>query len=316
MKNIADIARLAGVSKSTVSRYLNNGSVSTKTKEKLSKIIKEQDYQPNQFAQSLRARHTKMIGAIIPRMNSYAVDETIKGVAHVCKELEYQLLLNYTGLDLSEEIIALETLSRSKVDGIILMATRITPQHLDVINKINVPVILVGQEHSGVNSIIHDDYLAGSYVGRQIVEANYKQVYFFGVTEEDKAVGQQRKNGVLDILALNHIDVQVFKTSFQFMEAKNDVKLHLQSVHTADAIIGATDTIALAIHSYCSQPHHKLIPHKIYGFGGDPITQIVTPQINTVMYHYFKAGQQALSQLHRLINHHDAQPLTVIPVEL
>ena len=50
------------------------------------------------------------------------------------------------------------------------------------------------------------------------------------------------------------------------MEAKNDVKLHLQSVHTADAIIGATDTIALAIHSYCSQPHHKLIPHKIYGF--------------------------------------------------
>ena len=44
------------------------------------------------------------------------------------------------------------------------MATRITPQH---VNKINVPVILVGQEHSGVNSIIHDDYLAGSYVGRQ-----------------------------------------------------------------------------------------------------------------------------------------------------
>ena len=71
MKNISDIAKLAGVSKSTVSRFLNNGSVSNKTKEKLTKIIKEYDYQPNQFAQSLRARRTNLIGAIIPRMNSF-----------------------------------------------------------------------------------------------------------------------------------------------------------------------------------------------------------------------------------------------------
>lgn len=55
MKNISDIAKLAGVSKSTVSRFLNNGSVSKKTSEKLTRIIAEHDYQPNQFAQSLRA---------------------------------------------------------------------------------------------------------------------------------------------------------------------------------------------------------------------------------------------------------------------
>ena len=77
MKNISDIAKLAGVSKSTVSRFLNNGSVSPATKEKITKIIEENNYQPNQFAQSLRARRTNLIGAIIPRMNSYAVDETI-----------------------------------------------------------------------------------------------------------------------------------------------------------------------------------------------------------------------------------------------
>ena len=65
-------------------KVLNNGSVSNKTKEKLTKIIKEYDYQPNQFAQSLRARRTNLIGAIIPRMNSFAVDETIKGVINQC----------------------------------------------------------------------------------------------------------------------------------------------------------------------------------------------------------------------------------------
>ncbi len=157
MKNISDIAKLAGVSKSTVSRFLNNGSVIHNTKEKLTKIIEDTNYQPNQFAQSLRARRTHLIGAIIPRMNSYAVDETIKGLIHQCHIHNYQLLLNYTGLEMDAEITALETLSRSKVDGIVLMATNITSKHIEVIEKINVPVIIVGQEHHQLHSIFHDD---------------------------------------------------------------------------------------------------------------------------------------------------------------
>ena len=55
MKNISDIAKLAGVSKSTVSRFLNNGSVSPATKEKITKIIEENNYQPNQFCTKLKS---------------------------------------------------------------------------------------------------------------------------------------------------------------------------------------------------------------------------------------------------------------------
>lgn len=78
-------------------------------------------------------------------MNSYAVDETIKGLVHQCNQHRYQLLLNYTGLEIDGEISALKTLSRSKVDGIVLMATHITEAHIEVIEKIDVPVIIVGQ---------------------------------------------------------------------------------------------------------------------------------------------------------------------------
>ena len=158
---------MAGVSKKHGLRFLNGGSVSPKLKEKLSRIIEEHDYQPNQFAQSLRAKHTNLIGAIIPRMNSHAVDETVK-VVSVCHQHKYQLLLNYTGLDIRAEIEALETFSRSKVDGIILMATTLTDEHLEVIEKLNVPVILVGQSYPNLHSIIHDDYQAGFIVGEQI----------------------------------------------------------------------------------------------------------------------------------------------------
>ena len=61
MVTINDIARLAGVAKSTVSRYLNGGSVSAKTKAKIDKIVAETGYKPNTFAQSLKAKNTAMI---------------------------------------------------------------------------------------------------------------------------------------------------------------------------------------------------------------------------------------------------------------
>ena len=61
MKNISDIANLAGVSKSTVSLLFKWWLSKPQTKKKLSRIIEEHDYQPNQFAQSLRAKHTNLM---------------------------------------------------------------------------------------------------------------------------------------------------------------------------------------------------------------------------------------------------------------
>jgi len=316
MKNISDIAKLAGVSKSTVSRFLNNGSVSAKTKDKLSRIIAEHDYQPNQFAQSLRAKHTNIIGAIIPRMNSHAVDETVKGIVSVCQQHQYQLLLNYTGLDINAEIAALETFSRSKVDGIILMATTLTAQHLEVIQKIDVPIILVGQSHKHMHSIVHDDYQAGYIVGEMIGQQQLQNLCFFGVTEDDIAVGIERKQGLIEALKQYHIHPQIFETSFKYEEAKRDVAEMLQTMPRMDALIGATDSIALAIHNYCVQTDYAKQMPSIYGFGGDPMTQLVSPEIITVKFNYFEAGTQAMRQLHDLIFSEKEASKTLISVEL
>ena len=67
---IKDIAEKAGVAKSTVSRYLNNGYVSEQTRKKIDAIIEETGYRPNTFARSLKAQDTKLLGVIIPRLDS------------------------------------------------------------------------------------------------------------------------------------------------------------------------------------------------------------------------------------------------------
>ncbi|WP_251518346.1 MULTISPECIES: LacI family DNA-binding transcriptional regulator [Staphylococcus] len=314
MKNITDIAKIAGVSKSTVSRYLNNGSVSNKTKQKLDKIIEENDYQPNQFARSLRAQSTNMIGAIIPRMNSHAVDETIKGVKKVCDNLNYRLLLNYTNLHSELEIDALETFNRSKVDGVIFMATEITDKHLEVINKMNVPVVIIGQEHPQLNCVIHDDYQAGYMVGKLIGQKSYKKVKYFGVTETDIAVGVKRKNGLCDGLKAFEIEPVISETSFHYKEALKDVSSDLENARDYDVIIGATDSIALAVHKFTFDYEDKLQQPLIVGFGGDPVTEIVTPAINTVEYHFVEAGEIAMSKLQRSIKNQQKDDISVVDV--
>lgn len=316
MKNISDIAKLAGVSKSTVSRYLNNGSVSQKTRIKLSRIINEHDYQPNQFAQSLRATQTRIIGAIIPRMNSYAVDETVKGIVDQCQRHNYQLLLNYTGLHMDAEIEAIETLSRSKVDAIILMATDITNKHLEVIDKANVHVIIVGQEYPGLHSITHDDYQAGLKVGEWVGQNQPQRVVFFSVTEKDIAVGVHRRNGLVDGLSKYQIEPDIFETSFKYEEALQDIEQTLTKINDADVIIGATDAIALAIHKYSFNSDQLLKPTMIHGFGGDPMTQIVSPIIRTIQFNYFEAGQRAMLEVRQLIKGEAIEETIVIPVKL
>ena len=75
--NINEIARLAGVSRATVSRYLNDGYVSDEKKAVIRKVIEETGYQPSSQAQMLRTKKTKLVGVIIPKINSDTVGRMV-----------------------------------------------------------------------------------------------------------------------------------------------------------------------------------------------------------------------------------------------
>ena len=72
--NINEIARLAGVSRATVSRYLNNGYVSSEKKEVIRRVIQETGYQPSSQAQTLRTKKTSLIGVILPKIFLHGED--------------------------------------------------------------------------------------------------------------------------------------------------------------------------------------------------------------------------------------------------
>lgn len=314
MVTINDIAQKAGVAKSTVSRYLNGGSVSQKTRDKIDKIVNETGYSPNTFAQSLKAKNTKMVGIIVPRLDSYSANEVLSSVDRTLREKGYQLLITNTDQSSEREIENIYTLAKQKVAGIILMATVITEEHKKVISEIDVPVLLLGQQAEGLHSIGHQEYEAGYAMGRHAGSLGHKNFLYFSVFKEDIAVGQLRANGVLT--ALNEetdVNVEIIETSFSFTKAY-ELALEILPKTNATYILCATDNIAMAV----LKAAHTLqlrVPDdfSLSGFGGYEVTSIVSPSITTVKYSYKELGETAVEKLFQLIKGEPIEENTLMP---
>ena len=96
---ISEIAKLAGVSSSAVSRFLNGGSLSEEKRIRIGKVVEEQNYVPSTFARSLRTKKSNQIGVIVPKIDSEAVPRIISGISEVLNRKGYQFFLAKTNND-------------------------------------------------------------------------------------------------------------------------------------------------------------------------------------------------------------------------
>lgn len=314
MVTINDIAQQAGVSKSTVSRYLNGGSISSKTKAKIDRIVQETGYSPNAFAQSLKAKHTKMIGIIIPRLDSSSANEVLSSIDRKLKEKEYQLLITNADQNLDREVENIYTLAKQKVAGIILMATVITEKHRKAIADVGIPVLLLGQQAEGLHSIGHQEYEAGYAIGEYAGTLGHQNFLYLTVFKEDVAVGQLRAQGVYEALGhFEDVTIETIETSFSFRKSYQ-LALEILPQTKATYIICATDNIATAV----LKAAHTLqldIPtdFSLSGFGGYEVTSIVSPSITTVKYRYHELGEAAVIQIFHLINNEEMKENLLMP---
>lgn len=314
---ISDIANMAGVAKSTVSRYLNGGRISQSTSNKIKKIIDENNYEPNAFAQSLKAKKTKFIGIIAPCLDSVVTSKVIMAIDEELREQGYNSLIINTSLNKSLEVDSIENLVRLKVDGIILVATEITNRHKEAIEKLNIPMVVVGQRYPGVTSIINDDYEAGNVVGNYIAKHGHSNILYLGVSEEDESVGKIRKEGILDSLnKYNKINVKVEMTDFSIETSERKVD-ELISNLKATAIICATDKIAMgALKSIIK--NNKKVPEDIslIGFGGYELSTIMKPSLTTIKFNNNETGRIAALTLIKLIQGEEVLELQTIGFNL
>jgi len=316
MKTIADIAKIAGVAKSTVSRYLNGGSVSEATKQKIEQAINETGYTPNPFAQSLKAKKTSFIGTIVPRLDSYAASHTLMGIDEYLKEHHYQMIISNTSQKIEREIEQIYHFASQKVAGIIMLATEITDAHLQAFEKVNIPILLVGQEHKEVHCIIHDDYQAAYAIGEYVLQKGHRKIAYLGVTEKDIAVGKRRKQGFKAAIEKEECEVRFFETSFNKFEAQNKAA-ELLAEFNPTIIVCATDNIALGALR-AAQLKGLKVPEdiSITGFGGYDVTEIIHPGLTTAKFFYQEAGRMAAQNILNLVKEKEVPLVTVSSFEI
>ncbi|MFJ5623055.1 LacI family DNA-binding transcriptional regulator [Peribacillus loiseleuriae] len=317
MVTIADIAKMAGVAKSTVSRYLNGGSVSDETIRKIEKVVQETGYSPNKFAQSLKAKKTNIIGTIVPRLDSYATSQTLIGIDEQLRDLEYQLIISNTSQSLEREIENIYILAQQKVAGIILLATMVTKKHIKALHEINVPILLVGQENEEFHSLIHNDYQAAHSLGEYVLSQRHTRIAYLGVAKEDIAVGVKRREGFMSAVA-DKVDAEVkyFETSFKSEDAIHKT-LEIIEQYKPSIIVCATDNIALGAlkAAYMSglQVPEDL---SITGFGGYEVTDLIHPSITTAKFFYKEAGNIAAKNMVKMVNKEEIDKVTFSKYEI
>ncbi|MBS5949016.1 MAG: LacI family DNA-binding transcriptional regulator [Clostridium sp.] len=310
---IKDIAEMAGVAKSTVSRYLNGGKISESTSEKIKVIIDKYNYEPNAFAQSLKAKRTKFVGIIAPCLDSVVTSKVIMSIDERLREKGYNSLILNTSLNKESEVENIENLSRLKVDGIILIGTEITNEHKKAISKLKIPIIIVGQKYDKAISIINDDYNAGKVVGEYILKNGHKKVLYLGVEESDEAVGIIRKKGVRESLLRDKtVTFKEITTSFS---AENSEKIVNELINNLEetVIICATDKIALGALKAINK-NNKSVPEDIslVGFGGYDISEMITPSLTTIRFNNNEAGIISANTIINLIEEKEVESLHVI----
>ena len=181
--NINEIARLAGVSRATVSRYLNNGYVSSEKKEVIRRVIQETGYQPSSQAQTLRTKKTSLIGVILPKINSDTISREVEGISDILTRRGYQLILANTNNDVEEELKYLSLFKERQVDGVVLIATMFTRKHKQMLKDYKVPIVILGQHLDGYPCIYQDDHKAAFQVTEKLSEKGKKFAYI-GVTDK------------------------------------------------------------------------------------------------------------------------------------
>lgn len=288
--NIIDIAKLAGVSKSTVSRYLNNGYVSSEARDKIKKILDETGFTPQRQAKGMRTKKTNLIGVIVPKISSETPARVVEGITEILSPNGYDILIANTNLSIEKELEYLNIFKANQVDGIIFMATKVTEKHIEVMNNLEVPIVVVAQDVEGFSSVFFNEYDATRDITSYLIEKGHNKLAYIGVYEEDKAVGLYRKEAYIETLKENNINIVEENIKIGNFSEESGYELAKDIIENGNiptAIVAVTDNLALGAIEYLTDNNYR-VPEDIavVGMGDSKLSRVITPKLSTVHYHY------------------------------
>ena len=315
---IVDIAKMAGVGTTTVSRYFNGGNLKKETYERIKEIVDKYNYTPNTFAKALKSTDSKIIGVIVPCLHSFVSGNTLKYLDKELKENNYETLIMNANFDENKQLEYIKKLARMNVDGIILLPTTMSKTYEDTIKSVDVPVVMLGQEGEYTYSVEYNDFNAARDLTNYVLASGHKKIAYLGVSEEDIAVGYYRKLGV--IMTLEKYDLKpknILITNFSMEEAYDIVKENIQKLKDDSCLICATDNLAYgAIKALEEEGLNVGENYSVAAFGDYTSSALLKSPLTTIKFDLKDAAKQTVSMLLNVIKKEETAMKLLIGYDL
>lgn len=311
--NLEDIAKKAGVSRSTVSRVINNDIyVSSKTREKVMAVIEQEGFSPNPAARSLVTQRTQTIGLVIPLTPSVVfLDDAfyfpilMQGVAEAAYGRDYGIMLWLGQSSESEGDFYNRIIKNRRMDGLIVSSTPSNYSLVDRLLEKQVPFVQVErpvQYQSEINYISVDNVKAGQDAVDHLINTGRRRIGIitgeFTIPDAvDRFEGYKR---ALKNASLPFDEDLVFEGQFSrrsgYLGARALLEQHV------DAIFACTDLMALGALQ-ALQDFNVSVPEEVavVGFDDLPSATLVKPQLTTVRQPILQKGVRAANVLIDLI---------------
>ncbi|MEJ6483815.1 LacI family DNA-binding transcriptional regulator [Nostoc punctiforme UO1] len=307
--SIEDIARRAGVSHSTVSRALrDNALISSKVREEIKQLAQEMNYVPNAIAQSLQNKRTNTIGVVVTSIADPFFAEVVDGIEQIARPAGLSVLLSASHRDLEQEIAAIDTFHRRRVDGILVADSRISKQHTKQLTQIAVPTVLINSQTEDQCEIFHsvaiDDRLGARLATEHLISLGHTSIGYLGVSDRSRS-NHQRLEGYKMALAEAGLpqNPDWVAISDEYDTRISDVATGqnmLSKLLTAEVtgIFCYNDMVAVGALLAC-QELGILVPRNLslVGFDGIALGSYVTPALTTVSQPMLEIGGYAMQML-------------------
>ncbi len=316
---MADLAKLAGVSKSTVSRALADSPLIPKeTKEKIAALAKEHNYRLNKRARNFRTKETLTIAVLIPdtkekdwRLSDPFFLELLGSIADTLNDQDHELLLAKSSV--SAEEWARDHIERGTCDGVILVGQG--TQH-DEINKLaegNTPFVVWGglladQRYCTVGS---DNRLGGEKACRHLIKKGRRNIAFLGDQRlPEVALRYEGYRAALEDAGLDANPALEVETPFGGETAYRAVADFLDSRQPVDGIFACSDVIAMATIRALRE-RGLSIPEEVAIVGYDDIalSSYYSPPLTTVRQDCGRGGRELVARLLEIIQGGKPAPL-------
>ncbi|AJR09217.1 trehalose repressor [Photobacterium gaetbulicola Gung47] len=289
---ILDIAKLAGVGKSTVSRVLTNDpKVKPATREKVEQVIRESGYVPSKSAQAMRGGSAKVVGIILSRLDSPSENKAVSGILDVIYKAGYDAVIMESQFSAEKTNEHLAVLQKRNVDGVIVFG--FSGCDLSRIELLGHKAVVIATDTDTISSVDYDHQGLIALAMDKLVSCGKQSISYIGVDESDRTTGLLRLNAYLESCRKLGIE-PCYRTGQLSYDSAYHITDQVLSEGT-EAIVCASDTLAMGVAKRLQELDRTDI--QVSGVGATDLLSFLFPNTFSIDPGYFEAGKASAQLL-------------------